>query len=127
MPTAHTDTQAPGSPHLASTGRDRRRHARLGFVRACKVQRAGEVRYEVGQTTNISASGALVRVAGAQPVRIGERLRVGVAWEAAGVLESGSMIPARVVRVIPIDFNHQAVAVEYDRPLAGEAPISVAA
>lgn len=127
MPTAHTDTPNNASPQLEPTGRDRRRHARLGFVRACKVQRTGEVRYEVGQTTNISASGALVRVAGAQPVRIGERLRVGVAWEAAGVLESGSMIPARVVRVIPIDFNHQAVAVEYDRPLADAAPLAAAA
>ncbi len=109
----------------ASTGRDRRIFPRRSFVRPCKVQRTGDVRFEAGETTNISASGALIRVAGRQPIRPGERLRVGVAWESNGVLESGSLLPARVVRVVPIDFHHQAVAIQYDRPLAEQAPLAM--
>jgi len=108
-----------------STGRDRRVFPRRSFVRPCKVQRTGDVRFEAGETTNISAGGALIKVAGRQPIHPGERLRVGVAWETKGVLESGSLLPARVVRVVPIDFHHQAVAVQYDRPLTEQAPLSM--
>lgn len=105
---------------------ERRRHPRRDFIRPCKVQRAGEIKFEAGQTSNISTSGALLRVALKHSIRPGEMLRVGVAWESAGVLESGSLLPARVVRVVPIDFHHQAVAVEYDRP-AMAAPGRLAA
>lgn len=105
---------------------DRRRHARRDYVRPCKVQRSGHVRYEAGQTTNISTSGALLCIDREPAIRAGETIRVGVAWESAGVLESGSLLPARVVRVIPIDFHHQAVAVEYCRQ-ASSAPQQVAA
>lgn len=119
-PAAATQASQPDS-----TGRDRRVFPRRSFVRPCKVQRTGDVRFEAGETTNISAGGALIKVAGRQPIRPGERLRVGVAWETKGVLESGSLLPARVVRVVPIDFHHQAVAIQYDRPLAEQAPLSM--
>ncbi|RMH24901.1 MAG: PilZ domain-containing protein [Planctomycetota bacterium] len=109
------------------TGADRRRHPRRPFVRPCKVQRAGEVRAGAGETTNISAGGALIRVAGADRLRAGERVRVAVAWDAQGVVTTGSLLPARVVRVVPIDFHHQAVAVQYDRPLAESAPTAASA
>jgi PilZ domain len=107
---------------------DRRRHTRNDFVRPCKVQRSGHVRYEAGQTSNISTSGALLRIAREPAIRTGETIRVGVAWESGGVLASGSLLPARVVRVIPIDFHHQAVAVEYCQPAASAAqPFAAAA
>lgn len=101
-----------------STGQDRRVHPRREFVRPCKVQRTGEVRFEAGETTNVSAGGALLKVDRRQTVRPGERIRVGVAWDSAGVLLSGSLLPARVVRVSMIDHHHQAVAVQFDEPLA---------
>lgn len=116
-----------------TASQDRRRTPRHTFVRPCKMQRLGEVRYEPGETTNISSGGALLRVPTRHPIRAGERIRVGVAWESAGVIQSGSLLPARVVRVIPIDFHHVAVAVEYDRPVGntklqtGAAPLPVAA
>lgn len=109
------------------TGDDRRQHPRRPFVRPCKIQRTGEVRFSVGETTNISAGGALIRVAGADRVRVGDRLRVAVAWASAGVVQSGSLLPAKVVRVVPIDFHHQAVAVQYDRPVSASAPTGLTA
>lgn len=121
---SQADTSAT-APTLASSGRDRRLHPRREFVRLCKVQRTGDVRFEPGETTNISAGGALIRVAGLQPMRPGQRIRVGVAWESKGVLESGSLLPARVVRVVPIDHHHQAVAIQYDRPMSEQAPLTL--
>lgn len=106
---------------------DRRRHARNNYVRPCKVQRSGHVRYEAGQTTNISTSGALLRISCEPAIRAGETIRVGVAWESAGVLAAGSLLPARVVRVIPIDFHHQAVAIEYCQQASSAAESFAAA
>jgi|GEM_PF-1604351 len=121
MTTPPTDTNASTTD---STGRDRRRFARHGFVRPCKVQRIGGVQFEPGETTNISAGGALIRIAGRRAMGAGEQIRVGVAWESAGVLTSGSLLPARVVRVVAIDHHHQAVAVQYERPISDATPIA---
>jgi len=94
---------------------DRRQHPRRDAVHSCKILQTESPRPSPAQTTNLSAGGALVRVDRARPIRAGERIRVAVETETGPIVSERGMIPARVVRVTPIDAHHQAVAVQYDR------------
>lgn len=95
---------------------DRRRHPRRDAVHSCKLLQAESPRPSPAQTSNISAGGALVRLERSRPVRPGERVRVAVETETGPIVSERGMAPARVVRVVPIDAHHQAVALEYERP-----------
>ncbi len=100
-------------------GAERRRHHRTTTTRPAKVFMPGALRYAGSETSDISAGGALLRVDRARTICEGDRVDVAVAssGQPVAVLESKHMIPARVVRVIPIDHFHQAVAIEYDAPV----------
>lgn len=113
------------APPPSPAGADRRRHPRLTTTRAAKVFLPAAMRYAASETSDISAGGALLKVDRARRLAAGDRLDVAVINPAqpAAVLESKSMLPARVVRVTPIDHFHQAVAVEFDAPAADLAVV----
>lgn len=100
-------------------GEERRRHHRITTTRPAKVFLPGALRYAASETTDISSGGALLRVDRARAMCKGDRVDVAVVspGQPAAVLESKSMIPARVVRVTPIDHFHQAVAIEFETPV----------
>lgn len=94
-------------------GPERRRHARYTVVRPCKVRDCRTLVYSPGQTCDVSAGGALLRIERVRPVMPGDELEVAVAWTPGAVLGSETMVKARVKRVMPIDHYHQAVALEF--------------
>ncbi len=96
------------------TGPERRRHARYTVVRPCKVRDCRTLVYSPGQTSDVSAGGALLCLERVRPVMVGDELEVAVAWTPGAVLGSETMVKARVKRVTPIDHYHQAIALEFE-------------
>lgn len=113
---SHPEPEAADMP----VGEERRRHPRTITTRPAKVFLPAALRYAASETTDISASGALLRVDRARPICKGDRVDLAVIapGQPAAVLESKDMVQARVVRVTPIDHYHQAVAVEFVAPAA---------
>lgn len=107
------------TPVLAeATPAERRRHPRLSVVRPAKVFLKQSLRYAGAETTDLSSGGALIRVDRARALRPGDEIDVAVSAPGTGaVIASDAMTPARVVRVLPIDYFHQAVAVEFKHPV----------
>jgi hypothetical protein len=102
------------TPVEADQSADRRRSPRWPFVRGCKVLREGVQRFESATTANVSTLGALVEVRCPRAFGPGERVRVGVSWEGAPLIESGRMVEGRVVRARQIEGERQEVAVCFD-------------
>lgn len=99
--------------HTSTDSNDRRRHERTWTVRACRIRGANRVRAEVGETTNVSESGALLRLGTGGVFAVGEEVDVVVSWDGAGLVRSEEAVRCVVRRVVPMDYHHQAVAVEY--------------
>jgi len=96
---------------------DRRRHERTILVRACKVKTTDAARFLPASTTDVSAGGALIQVGRDRPFKEGERIQVGVDWGRTPILSAEALVPARVVRVVPMDRHQQAIGIAFDRPL----------
>ncbi len=95
---------------------EQRRHARLPMVRPCKVRDRRTLVYSAGQTSDISVGGALIRVDRARPFGAGDEIDLVVGWSPGVVLSADSVVRGTVRRVTPIDFNHQAIAIEFAEP-----------
>lgn len=95
---------------------DRRRHERKSQVRACKVCDSKTLHFSPGQTSDISESGALIRVDRARLFGPGDELEVAISEGRGAVLSRESMVRAIVRRVLPIDYFNQAIAVEFQTP-----------
>ncbi|TVQ61208.1 MAG: PilZ domain-containing protein [Phycisphaerales bacterium] len=96
---------------------ERRAHPRIPCARPAKVFLPATLRFAAAETADVSDGGALVRIDADRLVRVGERIEVAIVQPGApgsGLIESKSMRPARVVRVTPMDYFHQAVALAYD-------------
>ena len=79
---------------------NRRAHQRLRVARPCKLYVPKTRRYLPGSTRNVSAGGALLRVAAHPAVAAGDRLWVGIALKRSqGILMSNQMLKATVVRL----------------------------
>lgn len=78
---------------------ERRRTPRQVVSRPCKVLDVASARFSEGRTIDASDCGALVEVRGARPLRVGDRVRLGIDWREAGVVAFEDLVPARVVRV----------------------------
>jgi c-di-GMP-binding flagellar brake protein YcgR len=94
---------------------ERRRHERNIVVRPCKVRDRRSLLFSPGQTHDISDGGMLVKVDSARAFSPGDEIELAVAWNHDPVLASEGMVKARVRRVFPIDYHHQAIALEFDR------------
>jgi len=101
------------SPALAIN--ERRIADRTDITRPCKLQRRGASPFDSASTINLSTSGALLEIRTARPPAVGEQLAVAVAWTSSPVINSDSLVPARVIRSTPIDANRARVAVEFLR------------
>lgn len=98
---------------------ERRRHERNIVVRPCKVRDRRNLLFSAGQTHDVSESGALVKVDSARAFTPGDELEVAIAWNHDPVLAAEGLVRARVRRVTPIDYHHQALALEFVRAEAG--------
>lgn len=92
---------------------DRRFNPRQPIARPCKLFHGPSRRYAAARTCNISAGGALLEVDMARQLMPGEEVEVVVAWKPVGVLNSGQMVRARVVRASTGDSGRQMVALEF--------------
>lgn len=108
---------------------ERRRHTRHTMVRTCKVRDRRTLLFSAGKTSDISISGALVRVDRIRPFAAGDELELIISWGEDAVLSSAGIVKAKVRRVLPIDHHHQAIAIEFDAMAEGgvEQPIDVKA
>lgn len=98
--------------------KERRAFTREPLSRPCKVLRHETRKYAPATTRDLSSGGALLEIRSTRPVRVGERLGVGVAWSHSPIINADSMVEAKVVRVHPIDKDRQAVAVSFLEVLA---------
>lgn len=102
-----------GTPHKSS---ERRRFPRHSIVRPCKIRDRRNLLFSGGRTTDLSVGGALIRVDRARPFRAGDEIDMVVAWSDSAVVASEHMLRATIKRVLPIDYHHQALAVEFAIP-----------
>ena len=120
--TPQPDPEAPALRLAESPPRERRRHERTILIRPCKLRPAGQTRYLPASTTDVSAGGALIRVSRDRPFKQGEQIQVGVDWGDTPILTAEALVPARVVRIVPMDRHEQAIGVAFDRPVAEALP-----
>lgn len=88
---------------IAATPADRRRHARQAVSRAAKVTEGQGVRFWSAETIDVSDSGLLLAIRGADGVPgplAGSWIRVGVAWGGQGFLRESDMVAAKVIRTL---------------------------
>lgn len=120
----HAATPAPHAP-LGSSA-DRRRHVRLDVERPCKVVFPAGRRSLSARTSNVSVTGALLRVDSPRLLSPGETIRLAISWTNAPIIREDQLVSARVVRALGIHGEAQTVAVEFaqssqqtvDTPLA---------
>lgn len=99
---------------METSGNDRRRHSRRMVIRPCKLHMVGRSKLSPGETSNLSASGALLLLSRDEPLEPGSEVRLAISWDAGGVVREQQMLGATVRRVMPIDSFRQAVGVEFD-------------
>ncbi len=98
---------------------ERRRHERNIMVRPCKLRDRRSLLFSAGETHDVSSSGAMLRVDSARSFSPGDEVDLAVAWNHDAILAADGLVRARVRRVIPIDFHHQSLAVEFQRVEGG--------
>ncbi len=98
------------------TATNRRRHERTDAEIACKCRRSAHTLFAAAQTIDLSAGGASLEITSPRQTKIGDRLALAFNSPTCPILSASKMIGATVVRVTPIDYNHQHVAVEFDAP-----------
>lgn len=92
---------------------EKRRFDRKTVVKRCKVCLPGRPTAATGETTNVSESGCLVRLGRNGNLKVGDEVRIAIAWDGEGVVREDKLVTAKVRRVVPIDHHHQAVGLEY--------------
>jgi hypothetical protein len=92
---------------------ERRREARMPLARPMKLRCVETGRYLAGQTSNLSASGALLEVRHPSLLVPGQRLQIGIAWgRGLAVIDSDQLAEATVVRSLALG-SAQRVAVQF--------------
>lgn len=100
------------------TRKDRRQGRRHPISRPVKLRCLITGKYMVGQTYNISSSGALLEIDRPSLLINGQRLAVGVAWtRQQALLHEDDMAHATVIRSLGLG-RIQHVAVEFDHVYA---------
>jgi len=95
---------------------NRRRYERTDAEIACKCRRSAHTLFALAQTIDLSPGGAALEITSPRPTQIGDRLALAFNSPICPILNASKMIGATVVRVDPVDYNHQHVAVEFDAP-----------
>lgn len=99
----------PKAPRLS----ERRADLRQPVARPCKLFHGPSRRYAAAKTCNLSSTGALLEVDMARQLMPGEEVELVIAWRPVGVLDSGQMVRARVIRAATGDSGRQMVALEF--------------
>ena len=98
---------------------DRRAQPRSPSSLPCKLYLPGRGRYLAGTTSDISVSGALIRVASATGLEAGQRVLVGIAApDSPGLLRHDRMRQAIVMRVEATGDRLAAVAFRFTDTIA---------
>ncbi|MBL0871104.1 MAG: PilZ domain-containing protein [Phycisphaerales bacterium] len=92
---------------------DRRRNVRLDVERPCKVVIPAAGRSVSARTSNVSVTGALLRVDSPRLLNPGETVRLAICWTNAPIVREDQLVAARVVRALGIQGEAQTVAVEF--------------
>jgi len=100
---------------------EKRWHARTPCDRACKLFHEPSRAFVAARTRDTSSGGALVSIMTPRPMRVGERVQLGVGEADRAVLSSNELRDARVVRVCIEGNGRQTVAVMFDQALAAAA------
>ncbi len=103
---------------------DRRKHDRANLVRDCKLRCVERPGFALAQTTNLSLGGALVRVPASMSFAMGQRVQFALPVQGRSLVRSSELINAKVRRVVPIDHQHQAVGIQFERELVHEAALA---
>jgi hypothetical protein len=105
---------------------DRRRHVRLDVDRPCKVVVPTARRALSARTSNVSVTGALLRVDSPRLLNPGETLRLAISWSNTPIVREDQLVFARVVRALGIQGEAQTVAVEFaqSNQQAVDAPLA---
>lgn len=93
---------------------ERRRYPRRKIDRACKVYCPATRRYIAARTCDVSDGGVLLIMESSQPMAVGDRVEVVIAWDWAPVLPATAMLPARIIRSAPVDVGRTAIAVAFE-------------
>lgn len=109
--------QTSTAPPQAPLPLERRRHERHVLVRDCKLRARSAPAFTPAQTTNLSRSGALIRVPSSRTYASGDRIELALPASRQPLVMSDALIGARVRRVIPIDHHSQALGIEFDEAL----------
>jgi hypothetical protein len=99
----------PKPPKLSN----RRSSPREPVTRPCKMLHIPSRRYAQARTCNVSAGGALIELDMPRQLMPGEEVDLVIAWRPAGVLDSGQMVRAKVIRSSTGDSGRQMVALEF--------------
>ncbi|MCA9309709.1 MAG: PilZ domain-containing protein [Phycisphaerales bacterium] len=103
---------------LEETGQDRRRFSRQSVVRPCTIVDRRNLRpAATGNTTDLSEGGSLVCVQRERMFAPGDLVEVGIAWGRSPIIASDKLVQARVIRVLPVDHHHQALALEFEQQI----------
>lgn len=97
-------------PHI-----ERRRHARQLVTKPCKVRDGRTARFIVGETTDVSEGGALIRLSRTRPMFVGDELHIVVTSTSRLLVRERDMIRGHIRRVVQLEDSSQAVAVEFVR------------
>jgi c-di-GMP-binding flagellar brake protein YcgR len=101
---------------------DRREQPRSRSSLPCKLYLPDRGRYVAGTTGDISKTGALIRIAGSTPLKVGQRVVVGIAApDCPGLLRHDRMRQAVVMRIKRETDELAAVALQFTEAFA-EAP-----
>ena len=101
---------------------DRRRHERINAVHPCKLRNRRALLFSTAHTTDVSKSGALLRLDRNRIYTPGDTIDLYIAPKTESFLASDAARHATVRRVLPIDHHFQAVAVEFDSPAESALP-----
>jgi len=97
---------------------ERRRHERVWVVRGCRIRAVHRLRAEQAETANLSDHGALIRVGSHGTFGIGDEVEIHVAWDGQTVVRTEEAVRGIVKRVVPMDYHHQAIGVEFTTALS---------
>ncbi|MEM8834427.1 MAG: PilZ domain-containing protein [Planctomycetota bacterium] len=97
-------------------GAERRRFPRQLATKPCRIRFENLPSLDRGETRDVSSGGALIRVGGDRPLRVGDEIDVVIVWRDDALVPLASMTPALVRRVSRDDEERQLVGVEFRVP-----------
>ena len=115
------------SPNQGAESGNRRLHDRHDTDLGCKIKRSSVARYIAARTENVSAGGAMLTIDTARPLAEGERIEIGVNWSSGGLLRTGELVSAVVLRATPLLESKQRIAVRFDEAQAKADALAAAA